>query len=337
MSSNSSIKKKTYFLCPLSEHFSPPPAGPLHLGSIICSVSEPQLSLNKSNIVPIANLNPLTVETNWMKTITEDKKPRSDRRDTFLQLAKRGSGMYAKHTSREKVIFECGTVTTISFEPTPQYVAEAMKIPAVKAWLREPKQRLAPIVSLYLVTGMKLAKSAKVKYSISVNTTIKAHIRTSTGRSLTGLITGAKGCYIRTYDDEMESEQDAEFAFAFRVKRLSFRYGRDVKIEEFTEGACLRDAEDDNGCEMESVSLDGADGSNAGNVSDDADVGTDADGDDVENIENGFSTENNAAGTSTHHDTDPPRITAAKLISNLAKNRTLAFKIIENVLGQTNR
>jgi hypothetical protein len=90
-------------------------------------------------------------------------------------------------------------------------------------------------------------------------------------------------------------------------------------------------------CEMESVSLDGADGSNAGNVSDDADVGTDADGDDVENIENGFSTENNAAGTSTHHDTDPPRITAAKLISNLAKNRTLAFKIIENVLGQTNR
>lgn len=341
-----SKSKKTYFLPPTLDFICPPPDGSLFLGSIICSVSKPELSLNKSNIVSMADLSTTAVETNCLYTITDDRKPRSRRRETFLQFAKRGSGVYIKRSSRQKYIFECGTVTTVFFEPTPQYVAEAVKTPAVKAWLKEPKQRLAPTVSLYLVTGMKLAKNAKVKYSIFTNTTIKTRIHTSTGLSLPESIYGAKGSFTRDYEDEIKFRREAEFIFAFQVKKLRFRHGQDVKIEEYTKGACLESAEGEGGSEIESVLVDDAEGSNVGIVSDGADVGSGSDDDDVENdidddnVENvadDSGTGNNAPGTGAQNDADSPRITAAKLVSNVAKNRKLVFKIVENLLGQVTR
>lgn len=338
--------KKTYFLPPTLEFICPPPDGSLFLGSIICSVSKPELCLNKSNIVPMADSSTTAVETNCLYTIAEDRKPRSRLRETFLQLAKEGSGVYIKHWSRQKYSFRCGTVTTISFEPTTQYVAEAVKAPAVKAWLKEPKQRLAPVVSLYLVTGMKIAKDAKVKYSISTNTTIKEHIRTTTGLSLPESSFGAKGSYVADCDDETQFKRESEFIFAFRVKKLTFKHGRDVKMEDFTKGACLESAEGENGSEIASILLDDADSSSVGNVSDEADVEADADVDDdtnnadsdtAESVAGDSGTGNNAAGTSTQDDTDNPRIETAKLIANVAKNRKIVIKIVENLLGQISR
>lgn len=250
--------------------------------------------------------------------------------------------MYFKHSSRTNIILKSSMVTTTSFEPTPQYVAEAVKAPAVQAWLKEPKQRLAPAVSIYLVTGMKIAKDANVKYSISVKTATRAVIRTSTGVPLPDSGYGPRGIYIRDHDEETEFKRDFEFIFAFRVKRLRFRHGRDLQIEDFTKGACLESAQGENGSEIASVLLNDTDGSSVGNVSDEADVesdvedddaANDADSDNVESIADDFGTGNNAAGTSTQNDTDNPRIETAKLISNVAKNRKLVFKIVENLLG----
>lgn len=299
MSLRTSVKNEAYFLCPVSEAIAPPPAGPLCLGSIIRSTSTPTLPLNKSNLVPVENLNSPVVETNWMKTITNDRKPRSRGHEEFLQFVKRGSGVYFKHSSRERIIFEFGTVTTASFEPTSQYVAEAVKTPAVKAWLREPKQRLSPIVSLYLVTGIKLAKGAKVNYSTSVTTTIRKRTDTSALTPIYGLSFGPWGHFFKKTEDETKFKRESEFVFAFRVKRLRFRYGRYVKIEEFTKGALLESAEDENGGEVESVSIDDADDSNTGSDSDVDDIGNDSDGSDAE------------------HDADDSSVRSARFVPNV--------------------
>lgn len=80
--------KKTYFLPPTFELTLLPPEGSLFLGSIICSVSRPELSLNKSNYVPVANLDPPVVETDCLYTITEHRKPRSRGHDEFLRFLK---------------------------------------------------------------------------------------------------------------------------------------------------------------------------------------------------------------------------------------------------------
>ncbi|KAI9853511.1 MAG: hypothetical protein M1813_002203 [Trichoglossum hirsutum] len=216
---------KTYFLCPTSDFIYPPPAGPLCLGSIIRSTSTPKFPLNGANIVPVANANPPVVETDWKKTISAETEFRLGVYAQFLQLAIGGLGLGpevdVEHSSRTANSFAFDTVTTVSFEPTPQYVDEAVKAPAVQAYLREPKQRFAPVVSLFLVTGMKLVKGAKIKYSTLGGTAVTGNIGTPFGMTF-----GPKGHWTRTNDAETEFDRDSEFVFAFRVKRL--RFGRKV-------------------------------------------------------------------------------------------------------------
>lgn len=55
-------------------------------------------------------------------------------------------------------------MATALFELILQDVDEAVKAPAVQAYLRGPKQRFAPVVWLFFVTGMKLIKGVKMEY-----------------------------------------------------------------------------------------------------------------------------------------------------------------------------
>ena len=252
---------KTYFLCPTSDFIHPPPAGPLCLGSIFRSTSTPQFPLNGANIVPVANQNPPVVETDWKKTISAETGVGLGVYAQFLQLATGGLGLGpevdVERSSRTASMFAFDTVTTVSFEPTPQYVDEAVKAPAVQAYLREPKHRFAPVVSLFLVIGMKLVKGAKIKYSTSGSTAVTGNIGIDVAPL--AMTFGPKGHWARTRDAETEFNRDSEFVFAFRVKRL--RFGRKVKTEEYNKGAFLAIRKGENNDEAESVLVDDVDGS----------------------------------------------------------------------------
>ncbi|KAF5861266.1 hypothetical protein ETB97_000458 [Aspergillus alliaceus] len=230
---------KTYFLCPTSDFIPPPPAGPLCLGSIIRSTSTPQYPLNRAETVAVADAFPPVVETDWKKTISMEKGLGCGVYVQFLQLATGGLPLgpevNVEHSNKTTNVFAFDTVTTLAFEPTQEYVEEAIKAPAVQSWLREPKQRFAPVVSLFLVTGMKLVKGARIKYSTSQSTTVRGNI----GVDVTALGTtiGPKGHWVSTTGDGTEFNRESEFVFAFRVKRLKF--GRRLKVEEYNKGAFL--------------------------------------------------------------------------------------------------
>ncbi|KAI1753500.1 hypothetical protein F4782DRAFT_78581 [Xylaria castorea] len=250
---------KTYFLCPPSDFIHPPPAGPICLGSIIRSTSTPQYPLNRANIAAVADAVPPVVETDWKKTISIEKGLGLGVYAQFLQLAigglPLGPEVDAKHSNKTANAFAFDTVTTLAFEPTQEYVEEAIKAPAVQTWLREPKQRFVPVVSLFLVTGMKLAKGARIKYSTSQSTKVTGNF--GVFAPALGTTFGPKGHWISTDDDETEFNREAEFVFAFRVKRLKF--GRRLKVEECNKGAFLAvggEREDD-----ESVLVEDVDGS----------------------------------------------------------------------------
>ena len=247
---------KTYFLCPTSDFIHPPPAGPLCLGSIIRSTSTPQYPLNRTKIVAVTDAVPPVVESDWKKTISIEKGLGLGVYAQFLQLATGGLPLGpevdVEHSNKTANAFAFDTVTTLAFEPTQEYVEEAIKAPAVQTWLREPKQRFAPVVSLFLVTGMKLVKGAKIKYSTSQSTTVTGNI----GIDVTALGTtlGPKGHWISMTDDGTEFNRESEFVFAFRVKRLKF--GRTLKVEEYNKGAFLAvggEQEDDESVLVEDV------------------------------------------------------------------------------------
>jgi hypothetical protein len=231
---------KTYFLCPTSDFISPPPAGPLCLGSIIHSTSAPQHPLNAANVVAVSDAIPPIVETDWKKTVSAEKGIGLGVYAQFLQLAT-GGGLslgpeISFDTSRKSAnAFAFDTMTTLVFEPTQEYVEEAVKAPVVQAWLKQPKQRFALASELFLVTGMKLVKGAKIKHSTSQSTSVNGSVGVEVP-SL-GLTVGPKGHWTRANEDEMEFSRESEFVFAFRVKRLKF--GRGLKFEDYNKGAFM--------------------------------------------------------------------------------------------------
>ncbi|KAM0263411.1 hypothetical protein ACHAQJ_001267 [Trichoderma viride] len=230
---------KTYFLCPTSDFIHPPPAGPLCLGSIIRSTSIPQYPLNRAKIVAVADAVPPVVETDWKKTVSTEKGFGLGVYGQFLQLATGGLTLgpevNVKYSNKTANAFAFDTVTTLAFEPTEEYVKEAVKAPAVQTWLREPKQKFAPVVSLFLVTGMKLVKGARIKYSTSQSTTVAGTIGIDV--PALGTTFSPKGHWFSMNGDEAAFNRESEFVFAFRVKRLKF--GRRLKVEEYNKGAFL--------------------------------------------------------------------------------------------------
>ncbi|ETS76985.1 hypothetical protein PFICI_10859 [Pestalotiopsis fici W106-1] len=260
---------KLYFLCPTSDFIHPPPTGPLCLGSIIRSTSAPQFPLNRGNVVAVADAYPPVVETDWKKTISTENSFGFGVYAQFLQLATAGlplgSELNIDHANKTASVFAFDAMTTLAFEPTQEYVEQAVKVPAVQAWLREPKQKFAPSSSLFLVTGIKLVQGAKIKYSTSRSTAVNGNLGIDVPSF--GITLGPKGHWTRANDDATESNRESEFVFAFRVKRLKF--GRRLKLEEYNKGAFMGvggEGEDDECVLIEDV--DGADIKTARAVSD---------------------------------------------------------------------
>ncbi|EGR44534.1 uncharacterized protein TRIREDRAFT_112163 [Trichoderma reesei QM6a] len=250
---------KTYFLCPTSNFIRPPPAGPLSLGSIIRSTSTPQYPLNRGSIVAVSDADPPVVENDWKKTVSTQKGIGLGVYAQFLQVAiggaPLGNEVNFEHTSKTANTFAFDKVTTYAFEPTQEYVQEAIQAPAVQAWLREPRQRFAPVCSLYLVTGLKLVKGARIKYSTSHSDGFTGNI--GIDASSLGTNMGPKGHWSSSSDDETETIRADEFVFAFRVKRL--RFGRKLKLKDYNKGAFMAiGGESDDGLSVIVEDVDGS-------------------------------------------------------------------------------
>ena len=249
---------KTYFLCPPSDFIFPPPAGPLCLGAIIRSTSSPQVPLNRASVIPVVNESLPVVETDWKKTITHETKFGFGLYAQFLQLAIGGPGPEVEHSRQRVNTFYFDTMTTLKFEPTPDYIHEAIQAPSVQTYLKDHKQRFAPSVSLFLVTGMKIVKGANIKYSTSATSGVAANVGIASS-ALGGMSVGPKGHWTRTTEDENEFKRGSEFVFAFRVKRLRFK--KKVEAEDYNKGAFLsiNDGKDNDGTQH--VLIDDQDGS----------------------------------------------------------------------------
>lgn len=261
---------KTYFLCPPSDLILPPPDGPLRLGAIIRSTSLPQVLLNRGCVIPVQNEDTPVVETDWKKTVTHETKFGFGLYAQFLELAVDGLGPEVdfKHSRQRQNTFCFDTMTTLKFEPTPEYIHEAIRAPSVQVYLKDHKQRFAPSVSLFLVTGMKIVKGANIRYSTSATGGIAVNMGIASN-AFGGMSVGPKGHWTSTTKDENEFKRGSEFVFAFRVKRLRFK--KKVEAEDYNKGAFLsiNDGKDNDRTQHALVDdQDGSDIENANLVSD---------------------------------------------------------------------
>lgn len=226
----------------------------------------PESSLNKKTSIPLVNEQPPIIETDWKKAVSVEETVGGGVYLQFLAnsgLLVLGPSLDTDHLSKSRCTFAFDEVKTVSFEPTPEYVAEAMKAPTVQHWLKEPKQRFSSVVSLYLITGMKIVKGATVKYSNSGTLGVTGIFGIDVPEF--DISVGPKGRWTTpTYDDFTESNPTSDFVFAFRVKRI--RITRKVKIEDYNKGAFMTTEKEEDGDEIESISVDDVDGSSFENA-----------------------------------------------------------------------
>jgi hypothetical protein len=178
-------------------------------------------------------------ETDWKKTVSNDRGQSLGVYAQFLQVATGGLSLgpevNVEHSNKSDSTFAFDKLTTLAFEPTQTYVEEAIKAPAVQTWLREPRQKFSLVNELFMVTGMKIVKGAKIKYSTSKSTTAKGNIGVDV--PALGTTFGPKGHWTSNNNETTESNRESEFVFAFCVKRL--RFGRRLKLQEYTTGAFM--------------------------------------------------------------------------------------------------
>ena len=179
------------------------------------------------------------METNQKKTILTKKGLGLGIYAQFLQLATGrlplSPKVNVKHLNKTANTFAFDTVTTLAFKPTQKYVEEAVKALAVQTQLREPRQKFIFVSELFIITGIKLIKGAKIKYLTLQSTTVKGNLGinvTALGRTFS-----PKGYQTSINNNTIESNHESEFIFTFRVKRLKFR--RRLKLTEYNKGAFI--------------------------------------------------------------------------------------------------
>jgi len=183
--------KPTYHLPP-NFSTSPPPDGPFHLGTILKDFE------HKENMAPLNQDERVDIETN----IYSDHK--GEFTATRSQLRSGEFGLWAKIMGIQGVGAEANIsavrndTDTYSFEsldteyfyPTKSYVSSCVALSDVEDYLEGHRYKK----SVYLVTGLKVAKGVKVKVdkSSSVEGRISAGFKTPEGMTAVGPRAGAK-------------------------------------------------------------------------------------------------------------------------------------------------
>jgi hypothetical protein len=240
----------------------PPSPKRLCLGSIIFNLSKPHVTLNGGCVLAVADEFPPSLDTDWKRTVSYGKGlgagifGQSVLATCGLHLGPEVDAEYQKTTTQ---MFAFDVMTTTGFEPTQEYVEEAVKRPLVRDWLaRKEKERsgckkLIPLkLELFMVTGMKVGKRSKMAWSTSPSTSIHGQIGIDV--PALGMTCGPKGHWDSTKAEVTETNHEEEFVFAFRVNKLTFRPGKPVKQDSFTKGSFMsfggkKDARDqDNTC-----------------------------------------------------------------------------------------
>ena len=228
---------KQYFLSP---NFDYPPNGPIQLGRIFTSPKKLSDAVNPLPEHLIPNYRGPKSETSKEKfksTVSHpDSKFKVGLFAGFLQqfLPASANLELQVNRNRESILY-ADKLKTEFFDPSDEYVSEALNVPAVLATVGKPNFFLR----LFIVTGVKTvyggskASSTKTAHtSVSLDGRVDLGTVGAPGVSPGASIGGAGG---PTKTLEWETA-DSPYVFAYRLKRIYYRRGKWV-TEPYNRGA----------------------------------------------------------------------------------------------------
>lgn len=227
--------KPTYILAPNWDFL---PDGPIFLGSLIIDPKNPARSLNMKNRIPIAPTDITTSPKNdWSITGEELRSGRVGIWANFLAPILGIGADAAIHGTQDKNdLYECKTMETRYFQPDEAYIAKSLQDPVVKAYTEKFWHK-----SVYMVTGVKIAKGATMK--TSRGTRSGAELKLGFDGTPVGLPAGGgpkvKGETNKKFTVQFGGSDD--FVLGYQLIRIKLKKDRSFVEEDFNKWALLND------------------------------------------------------------------------------------------------
>ncbi|KAH0426570.1 hypothetical protein CcaCcLH18_10254 [Colletotrichum camelliae] len=250
----------TYHLAP-NFSMSPPPDGPLHLGSIIDDLRNPE-PVNEGAINP-----PEKVYNDTKMGFTASRSKMKGGQFGIWAKAVGIDGLgveaSANYTTTSEVTYRFESIDTEYFHANDDYITSAMNKEDVKEFMQG--NRNDPV---YIVTGLKIARrpTVRVRSEKKKGAKVGASINQPWGLPID---TGVGGTTTNEDTEEMEFEASGDFVIGIRVKKVRYTlWGRicgkpSLSIKKHDRGATLVGDNNetlDNVLEVEEVNDEGESG-----------------------------------------------------------------------------
>jgi hypothetical protein len=243
--------KPTYFLTP------PRPSGPIHLGAIITSPTQPDEPLYQPALPASTDISTFK-EYNWSGAHIKSKTSQFGVWTSFLQMIFSIGGDISIETSKtEQQRWEVSRMTTRSFFPSTPFLENAVRNELVREYITETLFR----EKVYMITGVMLARAtSSFRESLAERGVVLHAGVDATAWTGVPISVGPEGRWVRSEESSEESTRDEEFVFAYRVREIKVRRKGGVKAHRaYDKGALFnthKKKKEEEEVEVEFVGLD---------------------------------------------------------------------------------
>jgi hypothetical protein len=208
------MDQKAYF--PVGD-FDHQPDDLINIGQIFLSLKAPDEILSPP-LQPLPEIH-TSYKDNWE---TERNRTMSGSMGIWAQVLASilglGGNVSAGFEKERAEVLKFRSLDTFFIKPTPEYIEQSMSAPTVKEYLeRHPSTK-----SMFMVTGVKVARDAEVKKhqisGIGADVTVNADATALTGEPVSG---GPKGKFSTRNVNSINFSGSSDFVFAYRLRKIS--------------------------------------------------------------------------------------------------------------------
>lgn len=225
------MSSKTYHVCPDFD-VPPPPTGPIRLGHIIRTLTDPCNALNTDDRVPI-DKDYLSFKDGFKATRTQLREGKLGMWAQVLEGVGVGSEVSYKLERNASDEYTFDRVETVFFIPSDEYYSKSIAAPGVQRYLKNMRYR-KPV---YMITGMKIVRGGRMKSSGSTGgeTVVKLGFD---GKPAGVPVTVGPDVEVSARTGQSDSfDASTDFVFALRLRKLTCKKNDSLRDEEFNKGA----------------------------------------------------------------------------------------------------
>lgn len=226
-------QKPTYFLTPPRPY---PPTGPIRLGAIIPSPTQPDEPLHSPALPKPEDVSTFT-EKNWTGSHMRKSSSRFGVWTSFLQMIFSIGGDVSMKIDKEvNQHWDIERMCTMSFMPSQTFIEDCVKCEEVRRYIIGNRFR----EKIYMVTGVMIASSTTTFRESLEEKGVYVHAGVdATAWAGVPISVGPEGKWKRKQVTKTGSEREEEFVFAFRVREIRVKRKGGVKTHKLYDKGAL--------------------------------------------------------------------------------------------------